>query len=336
MALAAGRSAAGALSRVAQRGDAAADDGGDGEAAVSSVSSRAGRPSRRWPRRATPRSSPNGRGSAIMRGRATSSPAPARSRERGGISNSAAELRKLPGIGAYTSAAIAAIAFGEKARRGRHQRRARDRPPSRLAEPDRGEIERRAARNGWPSSGPGDFVQALMDLGATICRPRQPRCAECPLERGLRRLCERRAGRLSGAARAQGHARIATARLLDRARRPGLAGAPPAQGPARRNGRASRQRVDRHAAAGSRAARHRPPRLHPFLARPRASSFAPSPSAKAGGIRSTALGEAGLPTLYRRAAELALASAPQAPRRRLKKPELPLKRRANLPPSSPH
>ena len=53
-------------------------------------------------------------------------------------------------------------------------------------------------------------------------------------------------------------------------------------------------------------ARHGPPRLHPFRARSPDRAAHPSPSAKAGGSRSTELAEAGLPTLYRRAAELAL------------------------------
>ena len=99
---------------------------------------------------------------------------------RGGFPGSAAELRSLPGIGAYTSAAIAAIAFGQSAA-------AVDTNVERviarlhgLRRPSRPEVERLAA-DMMPSDRPGDFVQAMMDLGATICRPKRPRCASCPL-----------------------------------------------------------------------------------------------------------------------------------------------------------
>ena len=99
---------------------------------------------------------------------------------RGGFPATAADLRKLPGIGAYTSAAIAAIAFGEKAP-------ATDTNVERviarlygLRQPSRCEIERLVLEM-MPNEGPGDFVQAMMDLGATICRPKSPRCGDCPL-----------------------------------------------------------------------------------------------------------------------------------------------------------
>jgi A/G-specific adenine glycosylase len=99
---------------------------------------------------------------------------------------SAVELRKLPGIGAYTAAAIASIAYGE-----------------RIAAVD-GNVERVISRlRGWESadlageaairrkvegfagelidtSRPGDFNQALMELGATVCTPRNPQCLNCP------------------------------------------------------------------------------------------------------------------------------------------------------------
>jgi len=100
---------------------------------------------------------------------------------RGGFPGSAAGLRVLPGIGAYTSAAIAAIAFGEKAP-------AVDTNVERviarlygLSAPSRAEVEAGVLAL-MPTDRPGDFVQAMMDLGATICRPRNPRCGECPLQ----------------------------------------------------------------------------------------------------------------------------------------------------------
>jgi A/G-specific adenine glycosylase len=93
----------------------------------------------------------------------------------------AAELRKLPGIGAYTSAAIAAIAFGEKAAAVDTNV---ERVISRLfaiAQPKRADVEA-LLMDLMPEDRPGDFVQAMMDLGASICRPRNPKCGACPLQ----------------------------------------------------------------------------------------------------------------------------------------------------------
>jgi A/G-specific adenine glycosylase len=93
------------------------------------------------------------------------------------------ELRKLPGIGAYTAAAIAAIAFGKR------------------ATPVDGNIERvvarlfaitetlpkakpglkRLAETLTPEARAGDFAQSLMDLGAGICSPSRPSCGVCPI-----------------------------------------------------------------------------------------------------------------------------------------------------------
>jgi A/G-specific adenine glycosylase len=93
-----------------------------------------------------------------------------------------AELRRLPGVGAYTAAAVAAIAFGERAAAvdGNVER-----VVTRLfavAEPlpkARGTV--RALTDALvPADRPGDFAQALMDLGATICTPKRPACALCP------------------------------------------------------------------------------------------------------------------------------------------------------------
>ena len=101
----------------------------------------------------------------------------------GGFPATAAELRKLPGIGAYTSAAIAAIAFGEPAA-------AVDTNIARvisryfaLSNPGRTELERRMAAI-VALGPPGDIVQAMMDLGATICLPARPRCEDCPIRGG--------------------------------------------------------------------------------------------------------------------------------------------------------
>ncbi|MEM9121817.1 MAG: A/G-specific adenine glycosylase [Pseudomonadota bacterium] len=107
--------------------------------------------------------------------------------EHGGrFPQTAAGLRALPGIGAYTSAAIAAIAFNEA-----------------VAVVD-GNVERVTARVFAidepfplakkqipalvaplvPADRPGDFAQAMMDLGATVCTPKNPSCTICPWEDG--------------------------------------------------------------------------------------------------------------------------------------------------------
>jgi A/G-specific adenine glycosylase len=113
-------------------------------------------------------------------------------------------LKKLPGVGPYTAAAIAAIAFGK---------------PAVVVD---GNVERVVARlfaiqDPLPGSKPklralaaqltpprraGDYAQAMMDLGATVCRPRAPACAACPLDavcaarrRGLAGTLPRRAPR---------------------------------------------------------------------------------------------------------------------------------------------
>jgi len=92
-------------------------------------------------------------------------------------------LRALPGIGRYTAAAVAAIAFGRRAvvidanvERVVARLFAVE-PPLPAARP---EIDRFADRI-TPFSRAGDFAQAMMDLGATICTPRNPACGICPL-----------------------------------------------------------------------------------------------------------------------------------------------------------
>jgi A/G-specific adenine glycosylase len=138
------------------------------------------------------------------------------------------DLLALPGIGPYTAAAVAAIAFG------------------RAASPVDGNVERVIARlfavkgelpgakpairalaeELRPGERPGDFAQAMMDLGATICTPKNPACALCPFmescaarRRGdpetFPRKAKKRDGRLRrGAAfvalRADGHLLVRT------------------------------------------------------------------------------------------------------------------------------
>lgn len=96
-----------------------------------------------------------------------------------------AALRKLPGIGPYTAAAIAAIAFGKRAVAvdGNVERVASRLFAVKEALPAaRGKI-RGLAETLVPDEGAGDFAQAMMDLGSAICTPRNPDCPRCPLTR---------------------------------------------------------------------------------------------------------------------------------------------------------
>jgi A/G-specific adenine glycosylase len=100
----------------------------------------------------------------------------------GEVPRTSSELRALPGVGEYTAGALASIAFDEPvpAVDGNVKRvfaRLLDDPApgpamlrevtGRLVDPDR----------------PGDWNQALMDLGATVCMPRRPECGRCPFSR---------------------------------------------------------------------------------------------------------------------------------------------------------
>ena len=97
---------------------------------------------------------------------------------RGGFPDSEAGLRALPGIGDYTAAAIAAIAFGRDSVAIDTNV---ERVVARLhATSDKAAI-RAAAAAMVPVGQAGDFAQAMMDLGATLCRPRNPDCGVCPL-----------------------------------------------------------------------------------------------------------------------------------------------------------
>ncbi|HSJ14238.1 MAG TPA: A/G-specific adenine glycosylase [Longimicrobiales bacterium] len=106
-------------------------------------------------------------------------------RERGGqLPGSARELRTLPGIGEYTAGAIASIAFGERAAAvDGNVRRVLCRTLD--ADLDAATL-RRTASMLVPATRAGDFNQGLMELGATICRPRRPLCGACPVRRHCR------------------------------------------------------------------------------------------------------------------------------------------------------
>jgi A/G-specific adenine glycosylase len=102
------------------------------------------------------------------------------------------ELRELPGIGDYTAAAIAAIAFGKNAAPvdGNIERVvARLFAVMTPLPAAKGELKA-LARALVPTQRPGDFAQAMMDLGATICTPRRPACGFCPMRVDCRGFAE--------------------------------------------------------------------------------------------------------------------------------------------------
>ncbi|AWW75236.1 A/G-specific adenine glycosylase [Erythrobacter sp. KY5] len=102
---------------------------------------------------------------------------------RGGFPQTEAELRELPGLGAYTAAAIAAIAFGERAvvvdanvERVVARLFAIEEPL-----PGARKAIRQHADEITPKRRAGDFAQAMMDLGSQVCTTKAPRCLLCPL-----------------------------------------------------------------------------------------------------------------------------------------------------------
>jgi A/G-specific adenine glycosylase len=125
-------------------------------------------------------------------------PQPAGLRPRGGgsgLSRYREGLRALPGLGAYTAAAVAAIAFDRHAvvvdanvERVVARLFAIDTPLP-AARP----AIRAATATITPQRRAGDFAQAMMDLGATICTVKTPRCLLCPLRQDCRAAAEGRA-----------------------------------------------------------------------------------------------------------------------------------------------
>jgi A/G-specific adenine glycosylase len=99
----------------------------------------------------------------------------------GGFPQNAETLLALPGIGRYTAAAIASIAFAEPVAvvDGNVERVLQRLTAIDLAAPQTWQY----AQVLLASSRPGDFNQAMMELGATVCVPREPRCTVCPVRR---------------------------------------------------------------------------------------------------------------------------------------------------------
>ena len=107
--------------------------------------------------------------------------------EHGGtVPSSLDELLGLPGVGPYTARAVAALAFGQAV--GPVDTNVR-RVLGRLVSADGVTSARELqsiADTSVPPARPADWTHALMDLGATVCRPAAPRCAECPAARWCR------------------------------------------------------------------------------------------------------------------------------------------------------
>jgi A/G-specific adenine glycosylase len=101
----------------------------------------------------------------------------------GTLPDTEAELLRLPGIGPYTAAAIAAIAFDRRATvmDGNVERVMARLFAVQMPLPAAKATLKTHARALTPAQRPGDHAQAVMDLGATVCTPRNPACGLCPL-----------------------------------------------------------------------------------------------------------------------------------------------------------
>ena len=135
----------------------------------------------------------------------------------GRFPSTAEELRELPGVGAYTAGAIAAIAFG--AREAAMDANA-ERVIARLfavEEPLPGAKAKLLAlgKSLVPLARAGDFAQALMDLGAGICTVKRPACGDCPWTEE----CEARKRGIAESAAGQGAETSAAAQARSGVRR---------------------------------------------------------------------------------------------------------------------
>ena len=149
---------------------------------------------------------------------------------RGGFPSDEARLRELPGIGGYTAAAIAAIAFGERAVvvDGNVERVVARLFACAETLPAAKPAIRALTDRITPNERPGDFAQAMMDLGAIVCTPRAPACALCPLNAACAACAERAPERYPGkAAKAAKPQRYGTAFWLEHAGRVLLVRRPP-------------------------------------------------------------------------------------------------------------
>jgi A/G-specific adenine glycosylase len=115
------------------------------------------------------------------------------------------QLQQLPGIGRYTAGAIASFAFQQRAPIVEANTLRRYCRLLGYAGDPRGaagqQLLWKFAEAVLPADQPGEFNQALMDLGATVCTPSQPDCAACPVQRWCRAFRENRTAEIPPAAR---------------------------------------------------------------------------------------------------------------------------------------
>jgi A/G-specific adenine glycosylase len=239
---------------------------------------------------------------------------------RGAFPESEEQLRELPGLGPYTAAAIAAIAFGKRAvvvdanvERVVARLFAIEEPL-----PGAKEAIRAAADAITPDKDAGDFAQAMMDLGATVCAARDPKCLLCPLGN----LCE---GRKKGdparlpvkAPKKAKPERVGNAYWIERegrvwlVRRPGqgMLGAmralPDDGWNARSDGSGEPPLAGEWRNAG--AVRHSFTHFHITLSLHAHQGEAAEPAGEGEWWEIEQLGDAGLPTLFAKVARMALA-----------------------------
>lgn len=118
--------------------------------------------------------------------------------QRGPFPNCEQDLRQLPGVGDYTAAALTSIAFGRPAvaldgNAIRVLSRVYGLEGEKLCQQHRQDLKQRTLPQ-IPPSRAGDFTQAVMELGARVCLPRQPRCQLCPMHDRCRAFLDQTIG----------------------------------------------------------------------------------------------------------------------------------------------
>ena len=162
-----------------ERGDAPADAGPAGRAVLRALARALSRPPAFWP------SAPARDVLSLWSGLGYNRRALALQRAAAVVAASGwpDDLTALPGVGPYTAAAVGLVRVGPAGGGGRHQRAARARAARRRGAHARASW-RCARRRLLPSGRAATFNQAMMELGATVCRPRTPDCGACPVASG--------------------------------------------------------------------------------------------------------------------------------------------------------
>ena len=239
--------------------------------------------------------------------------------ERGGFPETEAELRELPGLGAYTAAAIASIAFGQSAVVVDANV---ERVVARLFDieaplPAARKAIRELAETITPQMRAGDFAQAMMDLGSQVCTSKAPRCLLCPLSAQCAGLTAGEPERLPvKPAKKAKPERVGTAFWIERdaqvwlVKRPdkgmlgGMRALPDDGWSAREDGSGDLPSEGETRPLG--AVRHTFTHAHLTLSLVRIAAHS-TPSGEGEWWPVSAIEDAGLPTLFAKAAQLALA-----------------------------